>query len=160
MPASVSAPQESAKDEPEPRNDLVGAKLLNAEDNELNWEIISEMLSGYGIRCDHAENGRICVDKLTAAPPGTYDLVLMDIQMPVLNGRDATREVRGSGREDLRVLPIVAMTADAFAEDVQLCIDAGMDAHVAKPVEIEKVLAAIRMLLSRRGGTDSRQGKE
>ncbi len=161
LTAAASAPalRENDRDESEPRGDLTGVKLLIAEDNELNWEIISEMLGGCGIRCDHAENGRVCVDMLTAAPPGTYDLVLMDIQMPVLNGRDATREIRASGREDLRTLPIVAMTADAFAEDVQLCLDAGMDAHVAKPVEIEKVLAAIRLLLSQKGGADGSQSR-
>ena len=137
--------------------DLTNVHILIAEDNELNWEIISEMLSGYGIRCDRAENGRMCVDILTAAPPGSYDLVLMDVQMPILDGREATKELRASKREDLRGIPIIAMTADAFAEDVQMCLDAGMDAHVAKPIEIEKVLAAIRLLLSRRGESDGRQ---
>ena len=84
----------------------------------------------------------------------------MDIQMPVLNGRDATREIRESGRCDLRILPIVAMTADAFAEDVQLCSDVGMNAHVAKPIEIEKVLATIRSLLAQKDGADSRRSRE
>lgn len=143
---------------PAPNGDLNGVHLLVAEDNDINWEIISEMLSIYGITCNRAENGRICIDMLTAAPPDTYDLVLMDIQMPVLNGRDAARLLRASSREDLRRIPIIAMTADAFAEDVQLCLDAGMDAHVAKPVEIDKALAAIRLLLSRKNNTDSRQG--
>ena len=159
VPASAAAPEEHKKEKQELRSDLTDVRILIAEDNDVNWEIISEMLGGYGIRCERAENGRICVDKLTAAPPDTYDLVLMDIQMPVLGGRDAARELRASERADLRAIPIVAMTADAFAEDVQMCIDAGMDAHVAKPVEIEKVLTTIRLLLSRKGGADSRQGK-
>ena len=136
---------------------LRGVSVLIAEDNDINWEIISEMLSAYGIRCTRAENGRVCVDTLVEAPAGTYDLVLMDIQMPVLNGRDATRALRASSRADLRRIPVIAMTADAFAEDVQQCMDAGMDAHVAKPIEIEKVLAAIRLLLSRRDSADDRQ---
>ncbi len=147
MPAA--APQNAAQS-PEHRGDLAGVRVLIAEDNDLNWEIISELLGDYGIRCDRAENGRACVDMLRAAPPDTYDLVLMDVQMPVLNGRDAARELRADQREDLRTLPIVAMTADAFAEDVQMCLDAGMNGHVAKPIELEKVLAEIRLTLSRR----------
>lgn len=158
VPVSAGVQEEHKEERQELRSDLTGVNVLIAEDNDVNWEIISEMLDGYGIRCERAENGRVCVDKLTAAPPDTYDLVLMDIQMPVLGGRDAARELRASERADLRTIPIVAMTADAFAEDVQMCIDAGMDAHVAKPVEIEKVLTTIRLLLSRKGGADSRQG--
>ena len=136
--------------------DLSHVRVLVAEDNELNWEIISELLGGCGIHCDRAEDGRACVDTLTAGPPGRYDLVLMDVQMPVLNGREATKELRASSREDLRTIPIIAMTADAFAEDVQMCLDAGMDAHVAKPIELDKVLTAIRLLLARRNSRDGR----
>ena len=126
--------------------DLQGLHLLVAEDNDLNWEIIQAMLTEQGIVCDRAENGQLCVETLERSAPGTYALVLMDIQMPVLNGRDAARQVRQSEREDLHHIPIVAMTADAFAEDVQACLDAGMNAHLAKPVELEKVLATIRRL--------------
>ena len=155
--ASVSqAAKESLH--PAPNGDLNGVHLLVAEDNDINWEIISEMLCIYGVTCDRAENGQVCVDMLTAAPPDTYDLVLMDIQMPILNGRDAARLLRASSREDLRRIPIIAMTADAFAEDVQLCLDAGMDAHVAKPVEIDKALAAIRLLLARKNDGNCRRG--
>lgn len=135
-------------------SDLAGVHILVAEDNDLNWEIISEMLNPFGVQCSRVENGRECIDTLTAAPVGEYDLVLMDVQMPVLNGRDAARELRNSQRADLRAIPIIAMTADAFAEDVQMCLDAGMDSHVAKPVEIEKVLSAIRLLLLRKGNSD------
>ena len=126
--------------------DLNGVRILIAEDNDLNWEIIQTMLEEHGLRCTRAENGQQCIDMLTEAPPGSYELVLMDVQMPVLNGRDAARRLRASGREDLRRIPIAAMTADAFAEDVQSCLDAGMDAHLAKPVDLEKVLATIRRL--------------
>ena len=136
--------------------DLTGVKLLVAEDNDMNWEVVSELLGVYGIRCDRAENGRVCVDMLNAAPEGTYDLVMMDVQMPVLNGRDAARALRTSAREDLRRIPIMAMTADAFAEDVQMCLDAGMDAHVAKPIELDKVLSTIRLLLARKNSADER----
>lgn len=125
-------------------DDLQGTRLLVAEDNDLNWEIISALLDEHGILCDRAENGRVCVRMLEDAPPDTYALVLMDVQMPELNGRDAAREIRKSARQDLREIPIAAMTADAFAEDMQACLDAGMDMHLSKPVEIDKVLRAIR----------------
>ena len=127
-------------------DDLQGTRLLVAEDNDLNWEIISALLDEHGILCDRAENGRVCVRMLEDAPPDTYALVLMDVQMPELNGRDAAHEIRKSARQDLREIPIAAMTADAFAEDMQACLDAGMDMHLSKPVEIDKVLRAIRRL--------------
>ena len=130
--------------------DLAGTRILVAEDNDLNWEIIDTVLSDQGICCDRAENGRCCVEQLSAAEPGTYELVLMDVQMPEMNGLDATRKLRQSSREDLRTIPIVAMTADAFAEDVQACLDAGMNAHLAKPVDVEKVLMTIRRLRQRK----------
>ncbi len=135
-----------------PVNDdyLKGLHILIAEDNDINWEIISMMLGEYGVQCKRAENGRICVNELTSSAPDTYDLVLMDIQMPLLNGLDATKEIRESSREDLKHIPVIAMTADAFAEDIQRCIDAGMDAHVSKPIEIDKVLTTIRLILSRK----------
>ena len=150
----------AAEDESEFGRDLAGVSILVAEDNELNWEIISEMLNGYGINCERAENGRVCVDMLLDSPPGEYDLVFMDVQMPVMNGRDAARALRRCSRDDLRRLPIVAMTADAFAEDVQLCLDAGMDAHISKPVEIDKVLSEIRLMLRQKRGNDNNAEKE
>ena len=125
---------------------LKGMCILIAEDNDLNWEIIRSMLEEYGIRADRAENGRLCVEMLEAAPAGTYEMVLMDVQMPEMNGYEAARAVRSSKRQDLRTIPIAAMTADAFAEDVQACLDAGMDAHLAKPVDIEKVIVTICQL--------------
>ena len=151
----VRKPQEEI---PASADVLTGARILVAEDNDLNWEIISQVLENYGMRCTRAENGRVCVDLLKAAPEDSYDLVLMDIQMPVLNGRDAARELRASDREDLRRIPIIAMTADAFAEVVQQCLDAGMDAHLSKPIEVDKVLAKLRLLLSRKHNSDERRG--
>lgn len=124
--------------------------LLVAEDNDLNWEITSAMLESEGIRSTRAEDGRKCVEMLEASAPGTYDMVLMDVQMPNLNGCDATRLLRSSEREDLRHIPIAAMTANAFAEDVKACLEAGMDAHLAKPIEIKKVLTVIRQLCRRK----------
>ena len=127
-------------------NILHGMRVLIAEDNDLNWEIIEAMLEEHHIACERAENGRICIEKLEAAPAGTYDLVLMDVQMPELNGRDAARIIRNSARQDLREIPIAAITADAFAEDMQACLDAGMDAHLSKPIEIDKVLRVFAQL--------------
>ena len=127
-------------------NILHGMRVLIAEDNDLNWEIIEAMLKEHHIACERAENGRICIEKLEAAPAGTYDLVLMDVQMPELNGRDAARIIRNSARQDLREIPIAAITADAFAEDMQACLDAGMDAHLSKPIEIDKVLRVFAQL--------------
>lgn len=152
---AVEAPEEEHRSRNAER-DLNGLSVLIAEDNDLNWEIISTMLENHGIRCTRAENGRICVDMLTAAPPETYAMVLMDIQMPVMNGLEATRALRSGIRADLKQIPIVAMTADAFAEDVQNCMEAGMNGHVAKPIEIEKVLSTIRKLLARAKADESK----
>ena len=127
-------------------NNFDGIRVLVAEDNDLNWEIIEEMLRQFDIPCDRAHNGEECIHLLSEVPEGTYDLVLMDVQMPVMNGREATRMLRQSERADIREIPIVAMTADAFAEDVQACLDAGMNAHIAKPVDMKKVLEILRQI--------------
>lgn len=119
---------------------LTDMHLLIAEDNELNWEIASELLADQGIVCDHAENGQECVEMLTKAPVGTYTAVLMDVHMPVMNGYEATKAIRALSEERLSRIPIIAMTADAFAEDVQACLDCGMNGHVAKPIEMNKLL--------------------
>ena len=124
--------------------------VLVAEDNDLNWEIIEEMLTRYGICCDRAENGKKCVEMISGAPDGTYDMIFMDIQMPVMNGMEAARAIRENDRSYLKNIAIYAMTADAFAEDVQKCLDNGMDGHIAKPVEIKNVRAALRYGKSKR----------
>ena len=119
--------------------DISGMHLLIAEDNELNWEIAQELLAEYGVICDHAENGRECIEMLTKAPKGTYTAILMDVHMPEMNGLEATRAIRALPEAGLREIPIVAMTADAFAEDVQACMDSGMNGHIAKPIEMNKL---------------------
>lgn len=124
--------------------DFQGMNVLVAEDNDLNWEIIQEMLRTVHVTCDRAENGRQCVDMLEASKDGTYDLVLMDIQMPVMDGREATKLIRQSGRSYVRDIMIYAMTADAFIEDVQACINVGMNGHLAKPVDMSRVCEALR----------------
>lgn len=123
--------------------DFSGCNLLVAEDNDMNWEIISEILSYYEITSTRAENGQICVDMLNEATDNTYDAILMDIQMPIMNGREATRQIRKFENITKRNIPIIAMTADAFAEDIQKCLEAGMNDHVAKPVELSKLTKAL-----------------
>ncbi len=115
-----------------------GRCILLAEDNELNAEIAQELLQEEGMTIDWAENGQICADMFAKSPVGHYDAVLMDIRMPVKNGFEATEMIRGMDRPDAN-LPIIAMTADAFSEDVKRCIEHGMNAHVAKPIDLKEV---------------------
>lgn len=134
--------------EPQPKEeklteDFKGMHLLVAEDNDMNWEIIAELLGMYGITADWARNGSICVQMLTSAPKGTYEAVLMDVQMPVMGGLEATRFIRQSEIDYVRDIPIIAMTANAFAEDVRSCLGAGMNAHVTKPVDMKLLLAKL-----------------
>ena len=125
-------------------SEFTGMHVLVAEDNEMNWEIIQALLEEYGITCDRAENGQDCLEILKEKGAKEYDLILMDIQMPVMDGREATRILRKSEDPALRNLPVVAMTADAFAEDVYVCLEAGMDAHISKPIEMKRVLEVMR----------------
>ncbi len=127
-----------------------GMHLLIAEDNDLNWEIIRELLAMYDVETDRAEHGQICLDMLNASKPGTYDGVLMDIQMPVMNGYDTAKAIRAMVRDDLRKLPIIAMTADAYTEDVLRCIQAGMNGHIPKPIDMERLLDALGNLQGER----------
>ena len=117
--------------------------ILVAEDNDINWEIISAMLSMFGIDADRAENGKICVDKISEAEEDSYELIFMDIQMPEMNGLDATRTIRKLDSWAASI-PIVAMTADAFSENVTECLNAGMNGHIAKPIDIKLVIKEIR----------------
>ncbi len=119
-------------------NDFSGRRILIAEDNELNWEIASELLQELGLELEWAENGQICVDKFRKSEPGFYDAVLMDIRMPVMDGYTAADCIRGMERSDADI-PIIAMTADAFSEDIQRCLSHGMNAHIAKPIDIKEV---------------------
>ena len=126
--------------------DLQGLHLLVAEDNDINWEIISTILSMYGITTDRAENGRICVDMMRAAEEGSYALIFMDVQMPEMNGLDATRAIRGLEDPWAASIPIIAMTADAFSENVTKCLEAGMNGHIAKPIDVKLVIKEIRRI--------------
>ena len=125
-----------------PQSNLEGYHILLAEDNDLNWEIAEVLLSSIGATIDRAENGKICVEMLTESKPGSYDVILMDIRMPVMTGLEATVEIRKSEHPD-KDIPIIAMTADAFSNDMKKCLDCGMNAHIAKPIEIDVVKNAI-----------------
>ena len=127
-------------------SDLEGLNILVAEDNEINWEIISTLLSMYGITTERAENGRIAVEKIKEAKEGQYTLVFMDIQMPEMNGLDATRTIRKLDNKWAANVPIIAMTADAFAENVAECLNAGMNGHIAKPIDIKLVMKEIHRI--------------
>lgn len=126
-----------------PVRDLAGKRILLAEDNELNWEVASDILKDAGLEVEWAENGRVCVEKFQASEPGFYDAVLMDLRMPEMTGYEATRAIRSSSRPDKNV-PIIAMTADAFAEDVQHCLACGMNAHTTKPINTAELFQLLR----------------
>ena len=118
---------------------LAGRRILLAEDNDLNWEIAEELLGELELTLERAENGEVCVRKFADSAPGWYDAILMDIRMPVMTGYEATRAIRAMDRPDARTIPIIAMSADAFSEDVQRCLDCGMNAHLAKPIDMDEV---------------------
>jgi two-component system sensor histidine kinase/response regulator len=137
-------------------SDFTGKRLLLAEDNDLNWEIANELLSSYGFHLDWAENGKICVEKFVSSEPGFYDAVLMDLRMPLMNGYEAAQAIRSSGRTDADI-PIIAMTADAFSEDIKKCMECGMNAHVAKPLDMQELIRILQKFLQenveKKGGT-------
>lgn len=138
MPETEELPMEPQEE------DITGLRVLLVEDNELNLQIATEMLQWMGVHVETAENGRKAVEAVSAHPPLYYDMVFMDIQMPEMNGYDATRQIRGNGMERINELPIIAMTADAFAEDVKLAHLAGMNGHLAKPIsmtQLKKILS-------------------
>ena len=137
--AGIEAAPEAPKVAADKNRDLTGKRILLAEDNELNWEIASELLSAEGLELEWAENGEICVKKFQQSPAGFYDAILMDIRMPIMGGYEATQVIRTLERPD-RDLPIIAMTADAFAEDVRRSLECGMNAHVAKPIDVQEVM--------------------
>ncbi|MCQ2520124.1 MAG: ATP-binding protein, partial [Lachnospiraceae bacterium] len=128
---------------------IAGANLLLVEDNDINIEIAKEILESGGAHVDVAENGSIAVDKFKSSEPFYYDLILMDIMMPVMDGLEATRRIRGMRRDDALLVPIIAMTANAFTEDIQKTAAAGMNEHLSKPVEAKRVLATIASYLEK-----------
>ena len=132
--------------EPEPLQDtsLEGLRFLAAEDNDINAEILAELLSMEGADCEIVENGRLAVERFQQSAEGEFDAILMDVQMPVMNGHDAARAIRALPRDDAGSIPIIAMTANAFTEDEKASLDAGMSAHVAKPLDLGLLKKVIR----------------
>lgn len=126
---------------------LLGKHILIAEDNELNQEIMRELLTGMGAQLDIANDGLACVKRFSQSADSYYDLILMDVQMPVMNGYEATRRIRSMERPDAVTIPIFAMTADAFAEDIALAKEAGMNAHLAKPLDIPFMMRELKKCL-------------
>ncbi len=124
--------------------DLHGRRVLVAEDNDLNWEILKELLSDIGMELEWAENGKICMEKFQEAKEGYYDVILMDVRMPIMNGYESTQAIRALSRPDAKTIPIIAMTADAFSEDIQRCLESGMNAHTAKPINFDEVIHLLK----------------
>ncbi len=130
------------------KHDYTGRRVLLAEDNDLNAEIACELLEMIGITVERACDGQQAIDMATAKPEHYYDLIFMDIQMPVKNGYEAAAQIRAAGRKDLEEIPIVAMSADAFSDDITRAKRSGMNDHVAKPVELDKLSAALKKWIS------------
>ncbi|MBR0496743.1 MAG: response regulator [Treponema sp.] len=142
----VSETEKNAASQEENDSDLTEMKILVVEDMDVNWEIISTLLEMCGIKCRRAENGKVAVDTLRDSQAGEFDVVFMDIQMPVMNGLEATREIRKLENPYTATIPIIAMTADAFSENVAECFDAGMNGHIAKPIDINNVVRELKKI--------------
>lgn len=136
--------------------DFTGVKLLIAEDNPINLEIAKLMLSKSGFIVDSAEDGKEALEKVSASAPGDYDAVIMDINMPNMNGLDATRAIRALDNAGLANIPVIAMTASALSEDVQAAFDAGMNAHISKPIDLKKMMATLAEVLSASGAIEEK----
>lgn len=148
IPMTLTMTESLNKETPE-NADISGFHILLAEDNELNAEIAQTFLEGAGAKTTVAHNGEQALEIFQSHAPKTFDAILMDIMMPVMDGLAATRAIRNLDRPDAKTIPIIAMTANAFAEDAEKCIAAGMDAHIAKPVEIETIKRAICKYVSK-----------
>ena len=152
---SVS-PASQAETEEQDGNILKGMRFLCAEDNELNAEILTELLKIEGAECTICENGKRVLETFEQSVPGDYDMILMDVQMPVMNGYEATKAIRRSSHELAKTIPIIAMTANAFSEDIQHSLAAGMNAHISKPVDMKTLEKTIRSIKSG-GGAPKRR---
>ena len=144
---SVSLASQVEKEEPDV-NILKGMRFLCAEDNELNAEILMELLKIEDAECTICENGEKVLETFEQSAPGDYDMILMDVQMPVMNGYEATKAIRRSSHELAKTIPIIAMTANAFSEDIQHSLAAGMTAHISKPVEMRVLKKTVRNIKS------------
>lgn len=126
---------------------MSGLRVLAAEDNEINAEILNELLQMEGIECEILPDGQAALERFLQSAPGDYDMIFMDVQMPVMNGYEATRAIRASEHPLAKTIPIIAMTANAFEEDRQMALKAGMNAHTAKPLDMDKLKAIVVSLL-------------
>ena len=147
-----ASPASQAETEKQDGNILKGMRFLCAEDNELNAEILTELLKIEGAECTICENGKRVLETFEQSVPGDYDMILMDVQMPVMNGYEATKAIRRSSHELAKTIPIIAMTANAFSEDIQHSLAAGMNAHISKPVDMKTLEKTIRSIKSGGGG--------
>lgn len=139
--------QEEIQEETEEDIDFTGRRVLFAEDNELNWEVGSDLLSEFGLELDWAENGKICVEKMEQSEDGWYDVILMDLRMPVMTGYEAAAAIRKLDREDAKKIPIIAVSADAFKDDIEKCLACGMNAHAAKPYDLDELTGLLHKYL-------------
>ena len=136
---------------------LKGMHFLCAEDNELNAEILSELLEIEGASCEICENGQVIVERFEQSKPGEFDMILMDVQMPIMNGYEATKAIRNGTHPLAKTIPIIAMTANAFSEDIQNSLNAGMDAHVSKPVDMKTLIKTVHSIQSGGGRQNLRR---
>ena len=136
---------------------LKGMHFLCAEDNELNAEILSELLEIEGASCEICENGQVIVERFEQSKPGEFDMILMDVQMPIMNGYEATKAIRNGTHPLAKTIPIIAMTANAFSEDIQNSLNVGMDAHVSKPVDMKTLIKTVHSIQSGGGAKPSSQ---
>ncbi len=151
----VAAEPASESEFSDPVRSLQGVRVLLAEDNDLNAEIALELLREMGLVVEWAENGEVALHMFEESEPGYYDVVLMDVQMPSMDGYEATRRIRALDRDDARNAPIIAMSANAFAEDVHASLESGMNAHLSKPIDLRRVLEAISVHLGKEGTASS-----
>ena len=144
---AIGVQKEEVKTVKEKEDDFTGMKILLVEDNELNREIAENVLEEMGFVVDYAEDGSVALQKLCAEKPGCYDMILMDVQMPIMDGLETSRRIRDMRDEYFRNVPIIAMTANAFEEDRKAALDAGMNEHVAKPIDVKKLKKVLRKFL-------------
>ncbi len=135
--------EEQEAEEATTEKPFLGRRILLAEDNDLNWEVANELLQEEGFEVEWAEDGQICLDKFTASTPGYYDAILMDLRMPNMNGYESAQAIRKSDHPEASSIPIIAMSADAFPEDIQRSLDSGMNAHVAKPIDLDEIIKVL-----------------
>ena len=144
---ATEAPAEDVPEQMPTSLDLTGKRILLAEDLEINRVILRELLSPTHVQIDNADNGKVALDTFVASRPGTYDLILMDIQMPVMDGYETTCAIRALSHPDAQTIPIIAMTANAYQEDIDISFAAGMNGHLTKPIDLAMVMQTLAKFL-------------